>query len=138
MEQRTSGNDDGLSALHARYQMAAWTLGIDWELSEGDFRRLAQEPCHFCSTPPAVRRDGAAWGCGDLPYSEVGQADNSAGFNPENCLPCCEYCHRVKASSTCEETAAWVARLAAHNAPRGLRTPAEVFGARDQPSSPLA
>lgn len=53
-------------------------------------KKIMDQPCHYCGTTEMVRLD---------------RIDNSVGYVPSNCLPCCGTCNVVRGHKfTIEET----------------------------------
>lgn len=58
---------------------------ITVKLTKEQYIALAALPCTYCGGP--------------LPFHGHGldRADNTEGYTPENCVPCCTLCNKVKA-----------------------------------------
>lgn len=120
--------DSAFTGLLAEYKALARKKRRTWKLTADQFRRLTQEPCHFCHLPPSVVRPGA--GFGDEPYvhGQVGRIDNAAGFTLDNSIPCCQVCCNGKEHSTYGEHLEWLHRIIAFQALKHVETPGDLFG----------
>ena len=61
------------------YRRSAGRRGFDFELTFEEFIEFWQYPCEYCG-------------------SEIGtiRVDNSQGYSPENIVPCCTTCNKMK------------------------------------------
>jgi hypothetical protein len=66
------------------YYVNAHKRGYDFTLTEEFFLKTISSPCHYCNH----FKDGEAVG--------IDRINNSIGYLPENCVPCCEVCNRMK------------------------------------------
>ena len=51
-----------------------------------------------------------------LLHNGIDRVDNSKGYHPENCVPCCKTCNIAKQSMSVEEFLAWARRVIGHAA----------------------
>lgn len=66
----------------------AMTRGLEFTLTEAAAAELMQKPCFYCDVPAQQgSRNGL---CG------VDCVDNTAGYVPGNCVPCCAVCNVMK------------------------------------------
>jgi hypothetical protein len=66
------------------YYTKAYKRGYDFTLTEEFFLKTISSPCYYCNH----FKDGEAVG--------IDRVNNSIGYVPENCVPCCEICNRMK------------------------------------------
>lgn len=70
-----------------RFREAKWRAGrrkLEWSISLDEYKFLITNPCAYCG--------------GDLNALGVGldRVVNSLGYTPENVVPCCRECNRIK------------------------------------------
>lgn len=92
------------SDVLSKYKCAARTRGLEFALEHDDFMRLIDEPCHYYCW---AARGG------------IDRVDNSVGYLPDNAVPCCTPCNRMKSTSSKEAFIAQCVRIADHHSPRG-------------------
>lgn len=64
------------------YKKNAKKRNIDFQLTKEDFYKLTSLKCHYC---------------GDInEYNGIDRIDSNLGYIKENCVPCCEYCNKMK------------------------------------------
>lgn len=64
------------------YKKNAKKRDIDFLLSKEEFYSLIQQPCHYC---------------GDLAeYNGIDRINSTENYTIQNCVPCCEYCNKMK------------------------------------------
>jgi hypothetical protein len=66
------------------YYTKAHKRDYEFTLTEDFFLKIISSPCHYC----AYFKEGEAVG--------IDRINNSIGYLPENCVPCCEVCNRMK------------------------------------------
>jgi hypothetical protein len=61
--------------------------GIEWHLTEEQFRVLVLSPCHYTGRLPSLvhRSSGGA----QVVVNGIDRLDNSKGYEAGNCVPCC-------------------------------------------------
>jgi hypothetical protein len=108
--ERTSVPDSGFRGLLQRYQAAARTRGLSWELTEEQFRELTQSACYYTGRKPSqtsrsansnLRRRKHGWEPtpgGTYVYNGIDRLDSEVGYTPENCVPCCGEANLAKQS----------------------------------------
>jgi hypothetical protein len=69
-----------------------------------DWDSLRVEDCHYCGRPPRIfypyagnKKVAPEWieSC-CIPVQGIDRVDNSIGYTPDNCVPCCTQCNRIK------------------------------------------
>jgi hypothetical protein len=66
------------------YYTKAYKRDYEFTLTEDFFLRTISSPCYYCGH----FKEGEAVG--------IDRINNSIGYLPENCVPCCEVCNRMK------------------------------------------
>lgn len=109
----------GFVLLFLQYQKGAAAREKEWRLSEVQFRALTEGACHYCGMPPSQVRtpnnrldQNREWS--SYTYSGLDRVDNSLGYVPGNCVPCCETCNRAKLEMSVCAFYAWLQRVGAH------------------------
>lgn len=72
------------------YKRRAKTKQISFTFSYEEFDKLTSLPCAYC-------------GESDLNYRGVDRINSNLGYDPTNCVPCCEKCNRSKFTLSKEE-----------------------------------
>jgi hypothetical protein len=89
-----------LRLVLSSYRGNALKRGIEWGLTEDEFIELVRAPCFYCG------RGGIAAPVSLSSMVEPGgvdRFDNSLGYVPGNCVPCCQTCNTAKSSLTAEQ-----------------------------------
>jgi hypothetical protein len=83
---------DTIDGKFAMYKRSARRKGRRFSLSKEQFAKLVTKKCHYC-------------GDQELDKNLVGidRIDSSIGYLPENCVPCCERCNKMKMETSFEE-----------------------------------
>ncbi len=92
------------------YKYNAKNRGREWSLTDSQFFALVQSQCHYCSYPASKGRLMVK-PYETFVYNGVDRKDNSLGYTPENCLPCCFECNNAKGRRTYEEFVQWLNRF---------------------------
>lgn len=83
-------------------------MTIDFET----FYTLSQENCYYCGSPPSNKANKAVAAAyasdfakenGDFIYSGLDRLDSSKGHTPDNVVPCCRDCNRMKMDMSLEK-----------------------------------
>ena len=64
------------------YKKNATRRNIDFGLSKEEFYKITSEPCHYCGN---IEK-----------YNGIDRIDSNQGYILNNCVPCCEYCNKMK------------------------------------------
>ena len=76
-------------AVLYQYKSNAKARGLCWELTDEQFRELTSSPCYYTGDLPS-RAKKAEYNSGDIyVYNGIDRIDNTKGYTPENCVPCC-------------------------------------------------
>ena len=80
--------------LLSGYKANAKKRGMDWRLSDEDFRRMTQSPCFYTGRYPSNISKAAS---GEIyVYNGIDRLDNSKGYTLENSVPCCAVVNKMK------------------------------------------
>jgi hypothetical protein len=95
------------------YVDGARRRGIAFSLTKQQCLELFVMPCDYCGALPSTikkarnRSDGVA-------LNGIDRVDSSAGYNHENCVPCCSACNFAKRNMTREDFIALALRITRH------------------------
>lgn len=92
------------------YTLGASRRGIEWALTEAEVVKLFGSNCHYCGAAPE-NVAGCLRSNGKFTYSGIDRLDSSRGYLPDNVVPCCSKCNRMKMEMPVEEFFARVARI---------------------------
>jgi hypothetical protein len=98
--------------LLTTYRNNAKAKGRVWELSVEYFRKLTQQPCHFCGAPPSCQQRSKS---DPILYNGIDRKNNSIGYTYENCVPCCHHCNLAKLGRTVDDFINHCRRVAAYS-----------------------
>lgn len=99
-----------VAAAIKEYRGGAQARGYPWGLTDADAERLLTQDCRYCSAPPGrlFRYSSAVATLGG-----IDRVDNTLGYTPDNCVPCCSTCNRAKNAMPLEAWNTWRAAIAA-------------------------
>ena len=93
---RKASGECAFHRLYRRYkQECAEKRGLEFTLTEEEFRYLTQRPCHYCGAGPSLKMV-VARAHGDYLYNGIDRIDNLLGYVSGNCVACCKQCNWVK------------------------------------------
>ena len=89
-----------INNLISIYKSNARKRGISFDLTYTQFETLVDSECYFCGDigGNTLRKRGY----NDYNYTGIDRIDNSVGYLPSNCIPCCSWCNRAKNNGTLE------------------------------------
>lgn len=88
-----------MQSLYTSYRRGAEVRGLEFALSVEQFEELTKQNCFYCNAEPkSEKRD--RFNNGGYTYNGIDRADNSIGYLPSNCLPCCKRCNSLKNGMT--------------------------------------
>ena len=113
----------GVSAFNSvlyDYKHKAHARGINWGLTDKQFRRLTKMDCWYCgATPSTVRYRKRMHG--DYIYNGVDRMDNTGDYTPANAVPCCPTCNHAKYNLDYNDFLDWVNAVSSYGTPRAVR-----------------
>jgi len=110
---RLPDGEAAFNNLYLNYVKDAKKRNVVWELASDEFKVLTQQPCHYCGKPPHQVWKGKA-STGNYTYMGVDRVDNSIGYRPENCVPCCKICNYAKKAMPYAEFTNWIKSVYEH------------------------
>lgn len=95
------------------YKKRALNKGLEFDLSEAQFRELTQRECHYCGAMPsnAMGKINSGKTISQYVYNGLDRVDNSKGYTLDNVVTCCSTCNHAKHTMAYEEFTAWIDRL---------------------------
>ena len=82
-------------SLLKKYKAHAEERDLVWSLTNKQFEDLTKQSCYYCGTAPSNIWNGIRGQHGWV-FNGVDRVDNTKGYLPENCVPCCKYCNHMK------------------------------------------
>lgn len=71
--------------------------GYSWKLTFGEFKQVVVRPCHYCGNELTNTHRGKDSHEGhSVRYTGIDRVDNDRGYEPDNIVPCCIVCNRMK------------------------------------------
>ena len=91
---KLSKEDTAFRKLLHNYKASAALRGIPWELTDEKFRALTSSPCHYTGNSPSsvIRAKSGE----EYVYNGIDRVDNTQGYLPKNCVPCCTEINKMK------------------------------------------
>lgn len=106
----------GLNNLLVTYKNNAKKYKREFSFDIEQFREITSAVCHYCGSPPAKtfacnkgRNKKSRWG--DYTFNGIDRLDNSLGYTPHNCVPCCHVCNRAKNNMKVVEFVKYITRI---------------------------
>lgn len=96
--------ESAFNETYGAYKKSARLRGYDFELTKEEFREIVTEPCIYCGESLTQSKHKKS-GNGEFRYTGIDRYDNSKGYIPSNCVPCCKRCNRIKTTMSAEELA---------------------------------
>jgi hypothetical protein len=83
-----------------QYKRSAKHRSIEWSLSDEQLYALIESPCYYTGQLPSGKKTAKSGET--FLYNGVDRLDNSKGYTPDNCVPCCWEVNRMKNDMTKE------------------------------------
>ena len=96
--------------LLRQYKCEAKQRGLEFSLADAEASRMFTSDCFYCGAPPARVVVHPEYN-GRFIASGIDRVDNSKGYVPGNCVPCCGTCNLAKRELTVDEFLSWAHRL---------------------------
>lgn len=98
----------GYRSIIEGYKRGALDRGLAWQLSDEEFCAMLVRDCVYCGKAPSNRRrvnrrSSRKPEYSYVLYSGVDRVDNSLGYLPGNCAPCCSDCNMMKRGMPAEK-----------------------------------
>jgi hypothetical protein len=92
------------------YNYGATKRGLEFSLSENEFRELITANCEYCGKAPSLVRRGRCSN-GDFIYNGIDRIDNTKGYIHGNVKSCCVMCNFIKRDYSESEFLSLVERI---------------------------
>lgn len=103
-----------LNALLRAYRRNAASRGLEWRLTDEQFKYLVRQNCFYCEAPPAELPMHAGWLYnGTTSANGVDRIDSRKGYSLENSRTCCSTCNSMKSNRDTETYVSHAIRVAA-------------------------
>ncbi len=117
---RPGGLEKGVSAfrrIYYRYISGAKKRGLEFLITEAQFRELTKRNCHYCGCKPAQvngedRVNSRSHGA--YIYNGIDRVDSNKGYAVDNCVPCCGTCNYMKRALSKDEFLSHINRIVGH------------------------
>lgn len=106
------GPDAAFRVFYKRYQQGAAGRNFDWDLTESEFRRIMQEPCHYCGQLAAEKKISSYGHV--LVTNGIDRVDNAIGYTINNVVSCCSPCNKLKATFKVDEFIGRIKKIHSH------------------------
>ena len=103
----------GLASMRARmrqYKKDAKAKGIEYNLTEEQFREITQKDCYYCGAKPNNISKCPEFN-GNYKYNGIDRIDNDKGYVSDNIVPCCITCNYAKGTKTMQEFKGCVVKI---------------------------
>ena len=93
------------------YKSMAKKKGLEYNLTEEQFKELTQKDCYYCGIKP---KQIIKWGGGKFGpyiYNGLDRINNDKGYGLDNVVSCCKTCNGAKSKLTLQEFRDWVKRI---------------------------
>lgn len=96
------------------YKSGASRRGLNFTLTYGQVYAMMMAPCVYCGTVGSNH-------CKDFRYNGIDRVDSAKGYTPENTVPCCGVCNRMKNARDVDDFLGWARRLQHHQRSISMR-----------------
>jgi len=103
----------GLANMRATikgYKNGAKTRGVNYELTDKQFKEITQQDCYYCGAKPNNISDRKGFN-GNYIYNGLDRVDNIKGYTMDNVVPCCRFCNYAKNNHTLKEFKVWIKKV---------------------------
>lgn len=92
--QRRSPEDILWKRFYSFYRKGAHKRDLKLEITQSDFKEIAQKDCHYCGASPQKREISGVKGY--IKANGLDRVDNDRGYIIDNIVPCCKKCNFLK------------------------------------------
>lgn len=114
------------------YKRNAAARRIEWELSEIEFKMLAQKPCSYCGAEPkkkdkfakeyanrfkskGTKHNKTTYQDKIIYVNGIDRVDSNKGYNIDNCVTACSDCNLGKHVKSVDEFMDWIKKVYIYN-----------------------
>lgn len=94
--------------LYERYNLSAWKRQLSFNITLAEFIVLVNGNCSYCGSEKSNSQN---YGKYILKYNGIDRADNSIGYQLENCVSCCKQCNYSKHTMNSREFLSWATKV---------------------------
>ena len=89
-----------ISRVLCDYRKSARVKGNTFDLSKEHIAKLINQECYYCGTPPGnkLKQHNRM-----ITYQGIDRKDNTKGYTPDNVVPCCIVCNKMKKALSHDE-----------------------------------
>jgi hypothetical protein len=102
-----------LTGLYAQYKSGAKKRNLSFALTKSGFKQIVLQDCFYCGCKPEKRTRKYYGLPRNFEYNGIDRLDNSKGYVPGNCVPCCKICNFMKKRLSLTEFLEKINRIAA-------------------------
>ncbi len=95
-----SPEENALGRVYSDYRKSARVKGHSFELSREQLGILIKEDCYYCGGEPS---NSFIYHEKTITYQGIDRKDNSKGYTPDNVVPCCIICNKMKNTLSSDE-----------------------------------
>lgn len=114
----TPPGHSGFKAAYRKYRIGAGQRGLEFRLSEEQFKSLVTSSCHYCNSEPKLvsycpkQRTSEAFERSKFTHNGVDRIDSNFGYTAGNCVPCCTICNKGKGTLSYSEFTEYLSKVA--------------------------
>jgi hypothetical protein len=111
---RLPAGEAAFNQVLSNYRVNARNRGLEFSLTEEEFRTLTKITCHYCGRLPNQQkktRDRKRRVRDIYVFMGIDRKDNKQGYTTSNSVPCCLFCNQAKLTHSYEEFQAWLADI---------------------------
>jgi hypothetical protein len=107
---KKESGESSFTRFKNNYRQNAKKDGREFNLSDEVIKATITQNCKYCGIPP-LQIIQNEYGNGDLIYNGIDRIDNTKDYNPDNIVPCCDFCNHLKSNMHIEDFYQWVAAV---------------------------
>ena len=117
-KQGSKGLVYGLASMRKlirRYKSRAKERGLEYDLTEEQFKEITQKNCYYCGAKPKnkmhPKTNKNLYANGEYIYNGIDRIDNKKGYSIDNVVPCCKICNVAKNNLTQQKFKNWIEKV---------------------------
>lgn len=103
----------GEAAAHAKFYYTKYSAkkrGIEWDLSEEQFRAISKQTCNYCGAEPTAKYLHKNYN-GPFVHNGIDRVENTKSYVFTNCIACCSDCNYAKNDRDPLKFCLWVVQV---------------------------
>jgi hypothetical protein len=110
LSQKLPPGEGGFRNLAYNYKLRAKKKGLQFSITDEEFRALTRSNCYYCMQEPSqIYKNGTDRTA--YTYNGVDRKDGKLGYTRSNCVPCCGRCNLSKNTMNEAEFINWITRV---------------------------